>query len=103
MAVSGSAPPTKARCHMKRIRAEIIGETFARARVDGAEIAVGGHAPVLRLCRELVDRGIDPGTPLEAYRCHTLCLAVTSIGKAACLTVKSAGNGALILAVEKGA
>jgi len=50
---------------------------------------VTAYAPVLRLCRELVNRGVDPATPLEAYRGETLCLRVRSIGEGANLTVES--------------
>jgi hypothetical protein len=48
----------------------------------------GRNAPVLALCRALIEAGHDPNTPLEAYRGATLCLRVRSIGEGAKLTVK---------------
>jgi hypothetical protein len=70
---------------MKPLRADLIG-------IDGASMAdikVTGHpAPVLRLCRALIEAGYDPELPLDAYRGDTLCLRVRSIGAAAKLTVR---------------
>jgi len=66
------------------IRADFIGiyqATAAGIRVNGR------HAPILALCRALIDAGHDPATPLEAYRGTTLCLRVRSIGEGAKLTV----------------
>jgi hypothetical protein len=71
------------------IRAELIGSNTAVA----LGIHVKGYAPILKLCRRLVARGIDPATPLEAWRGPTLCLKVSSIGAAAALEVRPAGNG----------
>src|SRR5262245_15853776 len=68
---------------MSPIRAEIIGDNIARA----GGIMVTGHAPVLKLCRELVRAGHDAATPLEAYRGEVLCLRVRSIGEGAGLAV----------------
>jgi hypothetical protein len=58
------------------IRAEI--EEFDICIAEG--ISVRGSAPVLAMCRKLVEAGYDPATPLHAYRGDTLCLTVTSIG-----------------------
>jgi hypothetical protein len=55
------------------------------------------------MCRKLVAAGFDPTAPLEAWRGPTLCLRIRSIGEAAKLTVRSAGNGSPILAWEHGA
>jgi hypothetical protein len=67
------------------IRADIIGQNQATA----AGITVSGrHAPILSLCRALIEAGHDPATPLEAYRGSTLCLRVRSIGEGAKLTVR---------------
>jgi len=58
---------------MSAVRAEIVGSTTARANVLGYTVTVSGHhGPVLRLCRELIRAGVDPDTPLEAYRGDTL-------------------------------
>jgi hypothetical protein len=66
------------------IRAELHGSDTCTAEGFTAR----GHAPVLALCRLLVDAGIDPGRPLHAYRSTTLSLAIRSIGEGAKLTVK---------------
>ena len=56
-------------------------------------IGARGSAPVLKLCRLLVDAGHDPGLPLEAWRNGVLCLRVQSIGEAAGLRVAAHGVG----------
>src|SRR5262245_39791864 len=71
------APATRA------LRAVIIGSNQAEAN----GVTAHGHAPVLALCRALIEAGHDPNTPLEAYRGTTLCLKVRSIGEGARLTV----------------
>jgi len=50
-------------------------------------IKIQSPSPLLDLCRALVERGVDPTTPLEAYRGKTLCLRVRSIGEAANLRI----------------
>jgi hypothetical protein len=73
------------------IRADLIGQSQATAR--GITVS-GRHAPILSLCRALIEAGHDPTTPLEAYRGSTLCLRVRSIAEGAALTVKeSTGDG----------
>jgi hypothetical protein len=75
---------------MEAIRAELIGQDCARAN----EILVTGHAAsALRLCRALRKAGIDPATPLEAYRGAMLSLRVRSIGEGAALTVRDGPDG----------
>jgi hypothetical protein len=66
------------------LRAVIFGSNQAEAN----GITARGHAPVLALCRALIEAGHDPNTPIEAYRGATLCLKVRSIGEGARLTVK---------------
>jgi hypothetical protein len=66
------------------LRAVIIGSNQAEAN----GITARGHAPVLALCRALIEAGHDPNTSIEAYRGATLCLKVRSIGEGARLTVK---------------
>ena len=61
------------------IRAELIGSEICTA--EG--ITIEGHAPVLSLCRKLIDAGYDPTARSECYRGETLCLTVASIGKGA--------------------
>jgi hypothetical protein len=65
------------------VRAELTGSD----RCSAIGIEVRGAAPVLALCRKLVDAGHDPATPLEAWRGAVLCLRVRSIVAGARLTV----------------
>jgi hypothetical protein len=78
------------------IRADLIGSSTCTA----AGITAHGAAPVLALCRRLLEAGFDPDQPLEAYRGTTLALRIRAIGEAARLTVKTAGNGAPIFAKD---
>jgi hypothetical protein len=48
---------------------------------------------VLRLCRELVQAGFEPSSPLEAYRGDLLCLRARSIGEAAKMEVTTSDTG----------
>jgi hypothetical protein len=54
-----------------------------------------GSAPVIALCRKLIDSGIDPATALHVYRGDILCLIVRSIGHAARLELNGHGTGFL--------
>ena len=58
-----------------------------------AGITATGHAPLLTLCRRLVEARHDSSTPLEAYRGTTLCLRARSIGAGARLTVRESPDG----------
>jgi hypothetical protein len=71
------------------LRAIIIGSNQATS----SGVTARGHAPVLGLCRALLETGHDPDTPLDAYRGSTLCLRVRSIGEGARLTVKDSAKG----------
>ena len=71
------------------IRAEIIGIY----RCSALGIEVHAPAPVLALCRALVEAGHDRRRPLEAYRGDVLCLRIRSIGAGAKLTVEDNRNG----------
>jgi hypothetical protein len=70
------------------IRATISGSDQAAA----GEVEVRHNAPVLELCRSLIALGIDPRTPLWAFRGPTLALKISSIGYGAGLTVRE-GDG----------
>jgi hypothetical protein len=72
------------------IRADLIGQNQATA--CGVTVS-GRNAPVLALCRALIEAGYDPATPLEAYRGSTMCLRVRSIAEGAKLTVKDGRDG----------
>jgi hypothetical protein len=67
----------------RKIQAELIGGDACRA----FGTTVRGPAPLLKLCRRLVETGHDPATPLRVFRGEVLCLKVRSIGEAAGLTV----------------
>jgi hypothetical protein len=71
------------------VRAELIGANCAIA----PGIKAHSPSPVLALCRDLVEAGHDPATPLHAYRGDTLCLRIKSIGQAAQLEPSPTGIG----------
>lgn len=71
------------------IRAELTGSDTCTA----LGVGVRANAPVLALCRALVTHGLDPSSPLEAYRGQMLCVRVTSIGAAAELEINAKGTG----------
>ena len=54
------------------IRAELIGSDTCTAM----GIIARAHAPVLTLCRLLIEAGHNPSARLEAYRGSTSCLTV---------------------------
>jgi hypothetical protein len=72
--------------------------TPIRATISGSDRAVVGdlevrhNAPVLELCRSLLALGVDPRTPLWAFRGQTLALKVRSLAEGARLTVRE-GDG----------
>jgi hypothetical protein len=72
------------------VRAQLLGSSQATAH--GVTVS-GRNAPVLALCRALIEAGHDPDTPLEAYRGDLLCLRVRSIGEGARLTVEEGRDG----------
>ena len=71
------------------IRAELTGDDTATA----ASITVTGNAPVLVLCRHLLEAGHDLATCLQAWRGSILSLTVRSIGEGAKLTVRDDRHG----------
>ena len=75
------------------IRAALSGNTCT---AEG--LTATAAAPVLALCRRLVEAGHDPARPLHAYRGDTLALTVTSIGWGARHTVKDNSCGTPSLA-----
>jgi Fe2+ transport system protein FeoA len=82
----------------KVIRADLTGETCAAAGATAR-----GTIPVLALCRRLLELGLDPDCAVEVFRRGRIALRVRSIADGAKLTVKSAGNGMPVFALEKGA
>ena len=69
------------------IRADLVGINQATCQ----DVTVTGrNAPVLALCRALIEAGQDPETSLEAYRGAALCLRVRSLAEGAAVTVREA-------------
>jgi hypothetical protein len=52
-----------------------------------------GEAPALELCRKLIERGVNPQTPLHVYRGDVLALRIRSTGEGAELVVKTSNQG----------
>jgi hypothetical protein len=71
------------------IRAEPSGSD--RCVAEGIEVRAG--APLLAVCRLLVEAGHDPALALEAYGDGMLCLRVRAIGAAARLEINGDGTG----------
>jgi hypothetical protein len=68
--------------------AAIAAELKGSNRCTAIGITARGHAPVLALCRRLIEAGIDPDRPLHVYRGDCLALTVRSIAEGARLTVE---------------
>lgn len=67
----------------------IIRPELSKSDTCTAEgITVRANAPVLALCRKLIDAGYDPDSPLHCYRGNTLCLMIRTIGEGAKLAVR---------------
>jgi hypothetical protein len=75
------------------IRAEIIRSN----QCVSEGYSIKASAPVLAMCRRLLEAGVDPATPLHAYRDNDLCLAVSSIGWGAKHTVADNRFGTPVL------
>jgi hypothetical protein len=92
-----SRPNSPTRQHP--ILAQIVGDDSCAAEGFTAT----GHAPILALCRKLIEASFDPRRPLHAYRGTMLCLTVRSLREGAALAVKTGGNGSPIFAPVEGA
>jgi hypothetical protein len=55
---------------------------------EAANIVATGHAPVLILCRRLLQQDVDPDTAMVVYRRGQVALRVRAIGQAANLAVE---------------
>jgi hypothetical protein len=86
---AGLASALPANCDVTPIVCQIIGSD--RCEHDG--LVVKHNAPVLALCRKLIEAGYDPAAPLHAYRRDTLCLKIRTIAEGAKLTVEEGPNG----------
>src|SRR5262245_4816594 len=63
--------------------ADLVGSDICTA----AGIIARSYAPVLALCRRLIEAGIDPDRPLHGYRGDTVAVVVRSIAEGARLAV----------------
>jgi hypothetical protein len=79
--------------HLKTQRQPINAELVGSDAATAAGITVRGHAPILLLCRKLIEAGHDPNTALHPYRDETLCLTISSISAGARLEVNARGSG----------
>jgi hypothetical protein len=66
------------------LRADLAGSNACTA----VGVTARGNAPILALCRRLIEAGHDPATPMQVYRGDTLALTVRSIGEGAKFTVE---------------
>ncbi|SRR6266700_2758746 len=71
------------------IRAELTGADTCEA--EG--VTVTAPAPVLALCRKLIEAGLDQDRRLDVYRAGVLALRVRSLGEGARLTVVDNRHG----------
>jgi hypothetical protein len=81
--------PFRSDNQLTAVRAELSGDT----RCSALSIFVRANAPVLVLCRKLVEAGHDATLALEAYRDETRSLYVRAIGEAAGLEINAKGTG----------
>ena len=79
-----SLPPTQ-----DRVIAQLSGSDTCSA----AGITATGHAPILAMCRQLLQVGLNPDQALEVYRAGILALTVRSIAQGARLTVEDDSRG----------
>ena len=80
------------------LRIDLSSDSIASVS-SASSLAVHIGAPVIALSRRLLDIGLDPATPLNAYRNKTLCLRVLGIGEAAKLEIN--GNTRFTLASRR--
>jgi hypothetical protein len=85
----GPTDTLPARVTQAPLRAELSGDDSCTA----CGLTVRGAAPVLALCRRLIEADHDPATPLHAYRGDVVALTVRSIGEGAALDVSETGVG----------
>jgi hypothetical protein len=64
---------------MRNPKQDIIAALEGADRCHAAGFVVTGHAPVLAMCRLLVQAGLDPQRPLLAFRGAELAMRIKSI------------------------
>jgi hypothetical protein len=83
--------PTRFEKPTAAVSAELTGSNSCDCKSLG--ISTSGHAPVLAMCRELLQAGVNPDSALAVYRKGVLALRVRSISEGAPLTVKEPDHG----------
>jgi hypothetical protein len=71
------------------IRAELAGASTCSA----LSVTIESSAPVISLCRRLIEAGHDPATAMQVFRGDVLALTVRAIGEAARLEINAKGTG----------
>jgi hypothetical protein len=79
---------SKAKAPTDPVTSPVICQIINSDRCEVYGLVVKHNAPVLAMCRRLIEVGYDPDRPLEAYRREVLCLRISSIGYGAKFTVK---------------
>ena len=79
------------------IKCQIIGSdrcTYTAGPNERTSLTftVRSGAPVLAMCRKLIEAGYDPARPLHAYRGDTLCLKIRSLHDGAMLECQDGGG-----------
>ena len=74
--VNSTISPTR-----KLAQGSIGADPVGSDRCTALGITTIGRAPVLAVCRLLIEAGYDPATPLGVYRGEILCLRVRTIGE----------------------
>jgi hypothetical protein len=86
---SSIAKPSSQSSQGVSIRAELIGSDCC----SGVGLVARGSAPVLALCRKLIEAGDNSTTALEVWCCNTLTLTIRPIDEGARLEVSPRGVG----------
>lgn len=97
------ATPERERLQDRRLTVPIRADIVGSDRCSAEGYTVHGHAPILALCRRLIEKSLDPRRALEGYRGKTLCIKVRSLREGAALIVKTSGNGTPVFAPLDGA
>jgi hypothetical protein len=74
-------------------RTPVVCRIFGSDHCEVDDLVVRHSAPVLAMCRALIDADYDPERPIEAYRGDVLSLRVSSIGYGAKFTIEESRSG----------
>jgi hypothetical protein len=90
---AGQHPHTRSDNGRASPRSPIYAALFGSDCCTAAGISVRGYAPVLGLCRALIEARYNSQRALHAYRDGILALVVRSIGEGSRLTVEDDSHG----------